>query len=133
MKRVFYNKDIFKLLREIDAHYMDAPIGITVLQEEIPEKDLKQLYSNGWHFKNKYFLILDEINKETISTLLSIVKLDDFFKGICVNCPADTKQLQQLISVCSAKNMFIFLVQDKLTEEQRFLPYAKVVDTLYDI
>ena len=133
MKRIFFNEDLFKLLKNIDSHFSNANIGISVIDKAIPEKDLQQLYSNQWHLNNKYFLILDDINKNTLQTLLNIIQFEGFFYGICINCKADTEILKQLNSIARDSNLIFILTKDFLTNDQLFLFDAKVVDTLYDL
>ena len=133
MKRVFFDEDIFKLLKEIDHRYNNADIGITVFKEEIPVEILTQLYSNGWNIKNNYFLVLDDINAATIKTLLNIIQFPNFFKGVCINCEVETDILQKIIDACRASNLNIFHTKRYLKQDQLFFPYLKVVDILYDI
>ena len=133
MKRILYNNDSFKLLKQLDNHENNTNIGLSVTNKEISKLDFKQLLSNGWYQKNNYFLVIENITAESIKTILNMVDYVEMFHGICFTCKLDNNLLKQFIQICKDFNLNCYVMRNNLSNEQLLLEGMKVVEIIYDI
>lgn len=133
MKRIFYNEDFFKLLRQLDYQKTNDNIGLAIKDEMISSEDFQQIYSNQWHKKNNYFLVFGDINKNTINSFINSIKYPDLIKGLCIDCTTQTKILMNLIENTRKLGIPLYMARDKMSDDQLNIIEIRQVDTIYDI
>lgn len=133
MKRVLANIDLFRILKELDNKVHDKNIGIVIVSQEIPERDIRQICANGWGEDNRLFLIIDDFNPDTLKTLISCIKQKDFLYGVCFDCEVDYNTMIELSNALDEVDVNCFVNKNKINEQVLTIPTIKAVDTFYDI
>lgn len=112
MKVIDYDDMMYITLRKLDYHLSGEKIGLRIKEKPFDDSVVNRFLFNGWTVNNDYYLIIDDISKKSIKSLMVLAPC---LKGVVIQLHPIPEEISTIINYAIFQNLECYVISDDKT------------------